>query len=977
MKLPPEVIDIIDRYSTEETAGTIKGEISNVVGSIPLALQITSAYEDGKTHGDWFLNIDGNELRPDSSLSWSLIDQMEESAMPSFAILMKLAPILSVFRSWQGILVKCPSDEELAEVVSENMRQTLPLMAMDFGFRSMVDGVCFMETRYKNTTKFELGIAKNRLPSKLFTVAKLPHIVDPRTVLEIKRTNRARKFDGFIQQDTLPPHQEILVKVNQALVIPNNERFRNLWGVSVFEQMYRPWFWTQVLLRSIVRWGERMAVPTVVATSPMFDTIPNPSDTTDNIKAMDYMASVASSLSRSQYVSIPSDVDPESKKPKYTLKYESSGDAGVSGALVAILQEFTQMVIRSAISADRATTQASGGVGSYAIGSVHDKATQYHNTMILTAWVNYLNKYFLPWLSYYNRGVNGPPIRLEVATIDPSFRDLLMQMLGTMGNTKPGQDALWLLDYPTLLNLAHVPTLDPEVAQKLREKSEEEAMARAEEAMKRQQALAPPPEAAEGRKEQAAKDKARGNEVIKKVEAAADNLAKIMDAGGQVPVYAGLDQVTELIKEARKPIHLQDPDWKESRVSRDPGGRFASKSSSAEKSWDAIQRAALSVFGQLSKFGDKENAKKLLATYGLTDQEMEDALAILENSKRYTSIEEAFDDVSKTLIDGNFADEEDIKKIRAVFFEDLRFEGAHGALDFAQKELMINEDYAVMLLSGEPYAVGVLMHEILHASAMDFPEGYVPSNEFQEKTASWGMPTNANNIEEFIPTVAYTEGRNELARQVAQNEHYGVKGMDANSRAQKAATAALLNMTTENFNEYGDYDLQSYSSEVQTVAQLAIIAERTTPMSASEYAVESNRKGNNTILAEAELRGMFPDRMTDYGTRPDGSYIFPNTGIISSWAAEDYGVERNQRNVQHVTGVPLIPREIEEIGERFPTLGIAMANEVPKPADFISVLKKIERYISGGVERIISNIKKKRDANVGREDQASDTTGSE
>lgn len=553
MILPPQVLEIIDKHSTEDTAGVIKGEISNVVDSIPFALQITSALEHGKTHGDWVLNIDGNELRPGSALSWPIIDSMEKSALPSFAILMKLAPILSVFRSWQGIIVKCPSDEELAEIVSENMRQVLPLMAMEFGFRSMIDGTCFMETRWENTTKYLLGLSKNRLPSKQFTVAKHPHVVDPRTVLEIKRTKGTRKFNGFIQQDPLEPHSKIPVSPEQSLVIPHNERFRNLWGVSALTPMYEPWFWTQVLLRSIVRWAERIAVPTVMGSAPMFDTILDP-DTTTTIKAMDYMVSVASSLSRSQYAITPSDVDPESKKPKYTLGYESSGDGGVSTALSSILQEFTQMTIRAAISADRSTTQSSGGVGSYAIGSIHDQATQYHNQMILTSWINYLNKYFLPWFSFYTRGVNGPPIRVEVANVDPSYRKLLDQMLGTMGNTKPGQDALWLLDYPTLLNLAHVPTLDPKEAQKLREESEEEAMDRADEAMKRQQALAPPPEAAEGRREQAAKDK--GNETIKKVEAAADEIKQVMDAGGNVPIYVGVDQITELIKEARKPIQV-------------------------------------------------------------------------------------------------------------------------------------------------------------------------------------------------------------------------------------------------------------------------------------------------------------------------------------------------------------------------------------------------------------------------------------
>ena len=561
MLLPKSVLDVIDEHSKDtDVAGEIKNDIANIVDTLPLALSVTPVEEQGKTQGDWSLNFNGNEIRPDSAMSWTIIDDMEKSAMPAFAILMKLAPILSVFRSWNGILMQSP-DEELAEVSSENMRQVLPLMAMEFGFRSMIDGVCFMETRYKNTTKFELGLAKNRLPYKLWTVAKQPHIVDPRTVTEIKRTKNGHKFDGFIQQDPLAPHKPIPVAAEQALVIPNNQRFRSLWGVSSLELLYRPWFWYQVFLRSIVRWGERMAVPTVIGKAPMLESIPDPNDPTTTIKSLDYMASVASSLARSSFATIPSDVDPETKVPKFALGYENASEGGVSAALVSILQEIGQMIIRAAISADRATTQSSGGVGSYSIGEIHNQASQNHNQMILTSWMSYLNKYFFPWLSYFNRGANGPPLRAEVAFVDPSYRSLLVGMLSTMGNTKPGQDALWSLDYDTLLSLAHVPTLEPEEAEAKRKKFEEEAMDRADEAMRRQQEMAPPPEAAEARRAQGRAGgsdiEKKANDAVKKVEAAADELTQILDAGGKTPIYVGVDQVAELVREIKKPIEVQ------------------------------------------------------------------------------------------------------------------------------------------------------------------------------------------------------------------------------------------------------------------------------------------------------------------------------------------------------------------------------------------------------------------------------------
>lgn len=898
MRLPTDILDIIDKHSTEENATEIKAEILGAADSIPLALQITGPIEHGRTHGDWYLNIDGNELRPDSSLSWPIIDSMEKAALPGFAILMKLAPILSVFRSWQGILVKCPSDEELAEVVGENMRQVLPLMAMDFGFRSMIDGTCFMETRWENTTKYKLGLSKNRLPSKQFTVAKQPHIVDPRTVTEIKRTKGQRKFDGFIQKDPLPPHENIPVGPKQSLVIPHNERFRNLWGTSALEPMYRPWFWTQVMLRSIVRWGERMAVPTAIGTAPMFDTIPDPSDTTKTIKALDYMASVASSLSRSQSATVPSDVDPDTKKPMYTLRYESSGDGGVSSALTAILQELVQMVIRAAISADRSTTQSSGGVGSYNIGSIHDRATQYHNQMVLLFWINYLNKYFLPWLSFYTRGVNGPPIRLEVATIDPAFRDLLIQMLGTMGNTKPGQDALWQIDYPTLLNLAHVPTIDPEEAQKLREKSEKEAMERAEEAMVRQQKLAPPPEAAEGRKEQAAREREKGNaldkkanEAIKKVEAAADTLADLMDSGKQVPIYVGLGQMTELIKEARKPIVLGAETWDEGQVTRDPGGRFATKAGVKQD--------------QPPKIGDKDVAEKHLKTLGLTDLELVDAMKILEGVKSYDSIEDAFDDVVAQLIDGGFADKDDIAMLTGVEFSPNMLPIQRGIFNPVSKNIFINEGYKDALLRGDPLAVQVLRHEILHASAMQTAKsGKEPTNEFQRKALEAGiaLPDGVNKARQLNKAVYQAEGRNQLATLISMNEYYGTSGLDNDSRAMKAVRLSLIDVGDKGvLDNVMKKKEESYGEIVEIMAQMSKVAEKRTGIKPKDWIIETNRRGGNYVEAEQELKEFFPDRMRAYGNQGT-HYAWPDDEEVSTWIEEDYGINRSSNWVRQVVG---------------------------------------------------------------------------
>ena len=47
-----------------------------------------------------------------------------------------------------------------------------------------------------------------------------------------------------------------------------------------------------------------------------------------------------------------------------------------------------------------------------------------------------------------------------------------------------------------------------------------------------------------------------------------------------------------------------------------------------------------------------------------------------------------------------------------------------------------------------------------------------------------------------------------------------------------------------------------------------------------------------TIAAEDELRILFPDRMSQYGTQEDGSWTFPDSSLISNWVQEDYGISK-------------------------------------------------------------------------------------
>lgn len=449
--------NIIKERLQPDEAKLVLEEISSV---IKLEYQLPPLVDQGKTKGDWnqtLYNLDITEdFRPGELLDIDIIKEMIKSPPVRFALEMKRASITSVFRDERSWKVHCP-DKDLQAVITSNLRKILPKMALDFSYSSLVFGVSFQELVWEWKTEYELGISET-VNNKKWIVAKIPNAVNPETIYCIKRKKNG-EFNGFVQRPFGINNgaEEIVVERDSSLIIPYNEKFRNLWGESFLTPIYPIWFWYEVVLRSMVKYMERTATPVAVAGAPSRGKIVRPDGS--KVDALTWAMEIASNVAKSNAAVLPTDTDEKGNRI-WTLDYLTSTER--AQPFIDVLELLNQMIIRAGMSADRSMTQSSGGVGSYNIGEVHARATASHNENILIQWVHYLNTYFLPHYANYNMGNSAPPVWIETQGLDPRDQDNLKTIINAAAQSESMQEAMVGVDWRTLFELNNYPVLSKE-----------------------------------------------------------------------------------------------------------------------------------------------------------------------------------------------------------------------------------------------------------------------------------------------------------------------------------------------------------------------------------------------------------------------------------------------------------------------------------------------------------------------------------
>lgn len=480
--VPDDIVELV-REVAGDKSGIVLDSIADVIklASNELEVNVSKTSSEVRTQGDWVLRwTDGEELRPTDRLSFARISAMDKSGVIQFALMMKLAQLMLVFRDQRSHRFTS-SDEELAKVVSAAMEHVLPRMMYNLMESALRTGSGLAELVWGNVTKHQIGLGKNR-GGKKFTVIADSKIVDPETIKAIKRTKKG-KFDGFIQTAIRAEgdESEIPVELENAFILTYQERYRNKWGISLYQAMYPLWFWYQIILRAMVRYMERMGTPVAVAWAPANKVVRKPGST-DTIDAMDLGLQIAVQVGKSSAVVMPSDVDNSGNK-MWDLGYLTADER--AQPFTDVLEKMTVMILRAALLADRSLT--AGEIGAFNIGEIHDIANSIHNQMVIMLFVEQFNRHISPRLAKFNRGNNAPPLFLEVMNIDLRIRDMMQKLMAVAGNIPAAQEAMGRMDYVTMAELSGVPIISQAEHERNKKKLEKEGLERQEKQIEMQQ----------------------------------------------------------------------------------------------------------------------------------------------------------------------------------------------------------------------------------------------------------------------------------------------------------------------------------------------------------------------------------------------------------------------------------------------------------------------------------------------------------
>ncbi|OGC94058.1 MAG: hypothetical protein A2W25_11795 [candidate division Zixibacteria bacterium RBG_16_53_22] len=838
-----------------------------------------------KTEGDFMYTyyMAGEDRRPSDALEGEIIREMLKSGIVLFVLEMKLASMMGVFRNDRSWKVVCP-DKELAGVAEANLRQIMPRMMLD-ALRSMLTyGAYFGEKSFEYKNPYQLGLSKSRGASKEYAVPKLPAACNPESITYIKRTTDG-SFDGFVQtpKNVFRARNEIDVERKAALVIPYRGQFRNLWGESYLKPIYPIWFWYEIALRSWVRYMERMGTPVAVCYAPSRAKVLKPGTTTA-VDAMTWGLAVAGNIAKSNAAVLPSDVHPETKIPLWKLEYLVAQDRGeVFGKAIEML---SQLMIRAGMAADRAFTQG-GETGSYALGQIHDAATQIHNELILIEVLWALNQWFMPDYVAYNRGENGPPMWLETEGLDPREKERLFKIMSIAGNAENFKEALFMVNWREMYEVNNVPTLTEKEVDELKEKMLQEGLTRQEETMKVQKKFAPKPGELPKREETpqqtAAKTEAatNANGDAKKFE----NLAYAMLNGSYVPIILS-DHEMALVAGIRDPevVKLYNP-------FHDKLGKFAARRGAGGSV--IPQEGGTSPTAGLGG-GARAKPGSFLKTTGLAlgiaglgavvlaglasatrieygepgEVKDEDSADPPESAPVYDSLEDATQAAIGALNQLGIDTEGDISvSVGQVPGNNL------GYYDPGKNAMVIREDLAQDLMNGSPAAMHALVHELAHSNQQTDDNMFWQDQE-------WAMDQGTENFDNFVQ---HLEGQNDAVTMAALSHMYG-KPMDY-------ATVVAMHAQYRRDNDLPVNIVRpGYPDQAAYWAGIAKANQSRTGESLTQFSSRSHDTGLSPDSQFDILWELFPERLGSY----QKSKTWPSYQQIMIWLGEDYDVDTNQ-----------------------------------------------------------------------------------
>ncbi len=916
--IPTSIMATVDRAVGEDGRAIILQEMSTMLqeGNIPIP-------SGGNTLGDWTLSFDGKkEYRSNDTLDFDKIDMILRSGPAVFAMEMKRAMITRNFS--RGRFKVDSPDKELASVAQAVLEVILPTIADEFTWSALAYGTSFQEQVWNNKTKYELGLSSSRSAGTTFAVPDVPNSVGPKTIDHIRR-GAAYEFDGFEQKrkannGLVGLGDNIVVKPPAALVIPFQSHFRNLWGQSIFKPVYPIWLWYEITLRTLARYMERMAMPVALGKAPMRGMLQIEGQTAP-VKSMDLMLAVAANVAKSNAVVIPSDYD-EAGHAKYDLSYLTAQEKG--SEFISVLRLLAGEMVRAVVISEQAVSPGDSAGGSYNAAAIQAQSTAISNLLIELSFVSYLNRYFMPNFSLFNRGENGPPIRLVTENADSEDRDLIIKLMSTMGNSSASQSFYEMLDMRTLGELSHIPMLSEADAKRKADEKFKEGLDHQEAQQEliskyavnkdgmKQFGGVPPTD----NKKPPAEDKSKDTQ--EKLEAVGVITKALID-GREVPWVLGLEELEALNEKNLIPeevaIRLFNPFHDRrglfahggssgggvSKITPSGGGAGGVASSLVAATNQAKSKpgsvigtlgtilgiAGLGAVGLMAVAAISANASEPEINPQAKEKEVEAQQKLTELTKnwpKYQSADEAFSSVMGTLKSDGI-DIPDGAKLQIGNFPPevlKKYPTAIGLYDSNTNTMYIADDLASSIKNGDPAAVDTLAHELSHADQVvskEFPYGENPEMV-------------GNFTQDFSPLI---EGQNDLLTSVEMSKMYKQPIGPDNIPQLSNEFAHLQNRL--NTSKTGvtiinseDWDIVShgYEQEAKLWAVIATEGSKNTGTTPTQYLSNAHKNGFNAQTQHQNLIDAFPKEMESGGfiktTNGKVERTMPSQSEIRKWA---------------------------------------------------------------------------------------------
>lgn len=230
----------------------------------------------------------------------------------------------------------------------------------------------------------------------------------------------ALKYGGFDGQ---------WVPAMKAFIYTHDKEYGNLYGRSLLDNIYEPWFRGGIMEMFLMRYMEKKADPSIKVFAPTSE-VTQDADDTERAALESAAKAISDSYRNSSTVAIPSVFDPDTKNRLFDVELIEAEDR--SELFMTVIAFYEVKKVRGLLCPERALIQ-SQDVGTNAEAQAHTGTFLRSLRIQLADLTKQFNRYLIPDLIRYNPTIAGPDAkaRIEPAQVSLVAEDLLANVLQT------------------------------------------------------------------------------------------------------------------------------------------------------------------------------------------------------------------------------------------------------------------------------------------------------------------------------------------------------------------------------------------------------------------------------------------------------------------------------------------------------------------------------------------------------------------